>query len=84
MQELTIDLKKNPEVADAISELALGDEIAIYATIKAKDDQKLIVRLSEVEAGEESEESEDAGEMDDEEDEDYEDETPSMVEELDK
>jgi len=56
MQRINIDLNKNPEVAELIADMEVGDEIVIRGTIHHKDDQTLKVELDEVDAGEPSEE----------------------------
>lgn len=53
MQVLQIDLFKNPEVAQVVSDMQPGDDIIIHGTIKALDDQTLTVTVEEVEQGSE-------------------------------
>lgn len=45
MTTLTIDLQKNPELAALVSDKQPGDWIELRASIKAKDEQTLTVRL---------------------------------------
>lgn len=51
MQTLTIDLKKNPEVANLVSGMEPGKRIVLQTSIKANDDQTLTLTLESAEAG---------------------------------
>jgi 3-methyladenine DNA glycosylase AlkC len=47
-QKLTVDLEKNPEVADLLTDMEVGEAIFIRGTIANMDDKTLEVRLQEV------------------------------------
>lgn len=47
-QRLTLDLKKNPEVADLVADLEPADKIDACFRIVSKDDQSVIVELVSV------------------------------------
>lgn len=47
-QKLTIDLKKNPKVADVVSEMQPGDPIKVMGSIVHMDDQSLVIEVDEV------------------------------------
>jgi preprotein translocase subunit YajC len=51
MQTLTIDLKREPEIADLVADLQPGDPVLLHTTIKAMDDQTLTLTLEEAEEG---------------------------------
>lgn len=71
---ITLDLKKNPDLADLVADLMPGDTILLETSIKSRDDQTLTVTLDSAmnEEGDEAggEDSEDEGdeEMDEGED----------------
>lgn len=69
MAKLTIDLKANPDVADLVAAMQVGEKVRLDTTIQAKDDQTLTLTLDEASEGEkskdESEDSPDADEADD-------------------
>ena len=44
-QKLTLDLKKNPEVANLVATMEPGDTIILETSIQAKDDQTLTLSL---------------------------------------
>jgi hypothetical protein len=67
-----IDLKKNPEVAEVVTDLPLGGKIVIHATIKNKDEQTLEYTIEEVEAGSETADTTSDAEFADDEDDDAE------------
>lgn len=48
MQRLTIDLKKNAEVADLVSDKQPGDRIMAELSIVSMDEQSLVVELDSV------------------------------------
>lgn len=54
MQTLSIDLKKNADVASIVAGLEPGTELNLKGTIKSLDEQTLTVTLDEVEAPESS------------------------------
>ena len=58
MQVLQIDLLKNPEVKDLVTDLQPGDAIKLHCSIKALDDQTLTLTLDEAEEGDAVEEDE--------------------------
>ncbi len=41
----TVDLKKNPEVADVVSNLGIGDEVEVVSTIVAMDEQSITLEI---------------------------------------
>jgi hypothetical protein len=45
---VTIPLDKNPEVSDLVQDMQPGDRVYACFTIKAKDDQSLELRISEM------------------------------------
>ena len=51
-QRLTIDLKKNPEVADLIADMEVGSYVNLSTSIVAKDEQTLTLELEEATTGE--------------------------------
>ena len=59
MQTITIDLKKNPDVADLVADMDPGTSICLTTSIKAKDDQTLTLTLDSAEECE-SKDEEDA------------------------
>lgn len=75
MTTVTIDLKKNPEIADLVSDKSVGDGVTLHTSIKAKDDQTLTLTVEEAEDGG-SYDSEDDG-MEDEESDSEDDEEPA-------
>lgn len=48
MQTITIDLKKTPEIADAVAGMEPGSEVCLHATIKSLDDQSLVLTVEEL------------------------------------
>jgi hypothetical protein len=48
MQTITIDLKKTPEIADAVAGMEPGSEVCLHGTIKSLDDQTLVVTVEEL------------------------------------
>lgn len=60
MQVLQIDLKKEPEIADLIQTMQVGDRLDLHASIKAMDDQTLTVTIDGAKEGEEPEDDPDA------------------------
>lgn len=48
MQTITIDLKKTPEIADAVAGMEPGSEVCLHASIKSLDDQSLVVTVEEL------------------------------------
>jgi hypothetical protein len=65
MQTITIDLKKNPDVADLIADMDPGAKICLYTGIKAKDDQTLTLTLDSAEQCEDKSDDEDESEEED-------------------
>jgi len=63
MQTLTIDLKKSPDIADAVVDLEVGSEVCIHATIKSKDDQTLTVTAEELSVPDAEDKDEDSPTM---------------------
>lgn len=64
-QIIKIDLKKNPDVADLVSDKEVGARITLETTIKSKDENFLTLTLQEADEGkvssdEDDDESEDA------------------------
>jgi hypothetical protein len=53
-QRLSIDLKKNPEVAELISDMEPGAKVNLTTAIYSKDEQTLVLELEEAEAGTEA------------------------------
>jgi hypothetical protein len=51
MQSVPIDLKKSEEIADWATDKGPGDRVALYGTIKSKDDQTMVVTVDEVDDG---------------------------------
>lgn len=47
MTTVTVDLTKNPELAALVADKQPGDWIALKASVKARDDQTLTLRLEE-------------------------------------
>lgn len=58
MQNITIDLKKTPEIADAVADMEPGDAVALHGTIKSLDDQTLVVTVDELEIPEKEDDEE--------------------------
>ena len=58
MQVITVDLKKNPEIADFVADKEPGDSVCLYGTIKSLDDQSLAITVDEIEEDNEPEEKE--------------------------
>ena len=67
MQSLTIDLKKNPAIADLVQTMQPGDYVDLHTSIKALDDQTLTLTVTSADEGEEPgpDEKEETGEGDD-------------------
>ena len=61
MQTITIDLKKTPEIADAVAGMEPGNEVCLHATIKSLDDQTLSVTVEELSIPKDEEEKEPVG-----------------------
>lgn len=59
-QRITIDLTKNPETADVVADLEVGDAVEVNTTIVSKDDQTLVLEVEEVVVGDEGTETPDA------------------------
>lgn len=59
MQTLTLDLKKTPDIADAVAGMAVGEEVCLHATIKSLDEQTLIVTVEELSVPKEADDEED-------------------------
>ncbi len=51
--EVAVSVKKHPEIAEALADSNPSDEVALYATIKSKDDEYIKFTVSEVEPGSE-------------------------------
>lgn len=49
MQNVPLDLKKNPDIKNLAADLEVGDRVCLYGSIKAKDDQTMTVTIDEVE-----------------------------------
>jgi hypothetical protein len=49
MQIITIDLRKNPEIADFLADKQPGDEVYLCGSIKSLDDQSAQITITEVE-----------------------------------
>lgn len=60
MQNVTIDLKQNPEVADVIKTMQPGDSVDLHCSIKSMDDQTLVLTVNEAEEGKDPEADPDA------------------------
>lgn len=52
MQTITLDLKKEPDIAALVADMQPGDPVTLHTTVKAKDDQTLTLTLEEAEEGE--------------------------------
>lgn len=48
MQTITVDLKKSPDIANAVADMEPGDEVLLHGTIKALDDQTLTLSVEEL------------------------------------
>jgi len=53
MQSLTIDLKKNPAIADLVQTMQPGDYVDLITSIKALDDQTLTLTVTSAREGSE-------------------------------
>lgn len=62
METLTIDLKKNPDIADLVKTMQPGDAVDLHTSIKGLDDQTLTVTVREASEGKPFEEDEDEDE----------------------
>jgi hypothetical protein len=51
METLTIDLKKNPDIADLVKTMQPGDPVDLHTSIKGLDDQTLTVTVREASEG---------------------------------
>ena len=51
METLTIDLKKNPDIADLVGTMQPGDAVDLHTSIKALDAQTLTVTVREASEG---------------------------------
>lgn len=51
MQTIIIDLKKNPEIADLVTDKQPGDRILLHTSIKQLNDQTLELTIEEAEEG---------------------------------
>lgn len=51
METLTIDLKKNPDIADLVKTMQPGDAVDLHTSIKGLDDQTLTVTVREASEG---------------------------------
>lgn len=49
MQTITVDLRKEPEIADLALDMHPGDGIRLCGTIKSIDDQSLVITVEEAE-----------------------------------
>ena len=47
MQDVVIDLTKEPEIADTVADMQPGDRFSFHGTIKSLDDQTLVVTIDE-------------------------------------
>lgn len=56
MQTLTIDLKKNPDIADLVKLMQPADLIDLHTSIKALDDQTLTLTVESASEGKEEDE----------------------------
>lgn len=61
-QRLTIDLTKNPEVAQLVSDMEVGAAVKLETTIYSKDEQSLVLELEEADAGDGSKDDGDEAE----------------------
>lgn len=62
MQDVQVDKRKNPEIADWAADKEPGDRVCLYGTIKENNDQTLVVTVEEVdEEKPEAEKKEDVG-----------------------
>lgn len=57
-QQISIDLNKNPDVADVVRDLAPGQFVELQLSVVHKDDQTVVLEIEEVDVGAESEEVE--------------------------
>ncbi len=57
MQTLTIDLKKNPDIADLTRTMQPGDLVDLHSSIKSMDEQTLTLTVESAEEGHEPEEN---------------------------
>jgi hypothetical protein len=51
METLTIDLKKNPDIADLVKTMQPGDPVDLHTSIKAADDQTLTLTVRSASEG---------------------------------
>lgn len=51
MTTVTIDLKKNREIADLVADKSVGDGVDLKTTIKSMDDQTLVLTVEEATNG---------------------------------
>lgn len=58
MQVITIDLKKNPDIADLLVDMEPGDILDLHCSIKAMDDQTCSLTVQSAEEGREPAENE--------------------------
>lgn len=66
-QKITIDLKKNPDVASVVADMEVGAPLEVSTTIASKDDQTLVLEVEDVfeSSGAEEETEGEADESDD-------------------
>lgn len=60
MDTLTIDLRKNPDIAGLVTDMQPGDPVTLHTTLKHKDEQTLQLTVESAEEGEPKEADEGA------------------------
>lgn len=67
MTTVTIDLKKNADIADLLADMSPGDGVNLKTTIKSLDDQTAVLTVEEATQGEdyESDDDDDSEDMED-------------------